>query len=80
MQWLLDNWIWVLLGGGMVAMHMFGHGKHGGGHGGGQGGGQGGDHGASSKASSGCGSGCGSDCGSNKTAEPDGAEQKKIAP
>jgi hypothetical protein len=30
MQWLLDNWIWVLLGGGMVAMHLFGHGKHGG--------------------------------------------------
>ena len=29
MQWLLDNWIWVLLGGGMVAMHLFGHGGHG---------------------------------------------------
>lgn len=32
MQWLLDNWILVLLGGGMVAMHLFGHGH--GGHGG----------------------------------------------
>lgn len=30
MQWLLDNWIWVLLGGGMIAMHLFGHGSHGG--------------------------------------------------
>ncbi len=29
MQWLLDNWIWVLLGGGMLAMHLFGHGGHG---------------------------------------------------
>lgn len=29
MQWLLDNWIWVLLGGGMIAMHLFGHGGHG---------------------------------------------------
>ncbi len=29
MQWLLDNWIWVLLGGGMIAMHVFGHGGHG---------------------------------------------------
>lgn len=30
MQWVLDNWIWILLGGGMIAMHMFGHGGHGG--------------------------------------------------
>ena len=27
MQWLLDNWIWALLGGGMIAMHVFGHGE-----------------------------------------------------
>lgn len=35
MQWLLDNWIWILFGVGFVAMHMFGHGGHGahGGHG-----------------------------------------------
>ena len=26
MQWIIDNWVLVLLGGGMVAMHMFGHG------------------------------------------------------
>jgi len=39
MQWLLDNWIIVLLGVGMIGMHMFGHGGHGG-HGGGQGGGK----------------------------------------
>ncbi|HEX9753360.1 MAG TPA: hypothetical protein VGA46_07940 [Methyloceanibacter sp.] len=30
MQWVLDNWVWILLGGGMVAMHLFGHGGHGG--------------------------------------------------
>ncbi len=29
MQWLLDNWVVVLFGGGMIAMHLFGHGKHG---------------------------------------------------
>lgn len=29
MQWMLDNWVWILLGVGMVAMHMFGHGGHG---------------------------------------------------
>ncbi len=29
MNWLAENWILVLLGGGMVAMHLFGHG-HGG--------------------------------------------------
>jgi hypothetical protein len=26
MQWLLDNWIVVLFGGGMIAMHLFGRG------------------------------------------------------
>lgn len=36
MQWLAENWFLVLLGGGMVAMHLFGHGH--GGHGGGKGG------------------------------------------
>lgn len=35
MQWLLDNWVWVLFGGGMIGMHLFGHGKHGGGKSGG---------------------------------------------
>ncbi len=36
MEWVLDNWIWILFGVGMIAMHMFGHGGHGdhGGHGG----------------------------------------------
>ncbi len=29
MQWLLDNWIWVLFGVGMVALHLFGHGRRG---------------------------------------------------
>jgi len=30
MEWLLQNWIWVLLFAGFIAMHMFGHGGHGG--------------------------------------------------
>lgn len=32
MQWIIDNWLTVLLIVGMLAMHMFGHGH--GGHGG----------------------------------------------
>ncbi len=36
MNWLSENWIWVLFGVAFIAMHMFGHGGHGGhaGHGG----------------------------------------------
>jgi len=30
MQWVIDNWIWIALGVGMIALHMFGHGGHGG--------------------------------------------------
>ncbi len=30
MEWVLDNWFLLLFGGGMIAMHMFGHGGHGG--------------------------------------------------
>ena len=30
MEWLSQNWVWVLFAVGMVAMHMFGHGGHGG--------------------------------------------------
>jgi len=26
MQWVFENWLLLLLGGGMVAMHVFGHG------------------------------------------------------
>lgn len=33
MSWLAENWLWLLLGGGMVAMHLFGH-RHGGAGGG----------------------------------------------
>jgi hypothetical protein len=29
MQWLIDNWLLLALGGGMVAFHLVGHGKHG---------------------------------------------------
>jgi hypothetical protein len=28
MEWLSQNWVWVLLGIGFIAMHMFGHGGH----------------------------------------------------
>lgn len=31
MDWLIENWVLVLFGGGMIAMHLFGHGH--GGHG-----------------------------------------------
>ena len=36
MDWLAQNWIWILFGIAFVAMHLFGHGGHGGhaGHGG----------------------------------------------
>ena len=33
MEWLVENWFWVLIGILFVAMHLFGHGGHGG-HGG----------------------------------------------
>lgn len=33
MEWLAENWVVVLLVGGMALMHLFGHG-HGHGHGG----------------------------------------------
>ena len=31
MQWVIENWVPLLLVGGMIAMHLFGHGH--GGHG-----------------------------------------------
>lgn len=33
MSWFAENWIWVALGGGFIAMHLFGH-RMGGGCGG----------------------------------------------
>jgi hypothetical protein len=33
MEWISQNWVWVLFAVGMIAMHLFGHGGHGG-HGG----------------------------------------------
>lgn len=33
MEWFSQNWIWVLFFMGFIAMHLFGHGRHGG-HGG----------------------------------------------
>lgn len=35
MEWLSENWVFLLVVVGMVAMHLFGHGGHGG-HGGGR--------------------------------------------
>ena len=34
MEWLQSNWVWIALGAGFVALHLFGHGGHGHGHGG----------------------------------------------
>jgi Protein of unknown function (DUF2933) len=33
MDWLAENWFWVLIGVVFIVMHLFGHGGHGG-HGG----------------------------------------------
>ena len=33
MEWLTENWFWVVLGVAFIAMHLFGHGGHGGGGG-----------------------------------------------
>jgi hypothetical protein len=30
MDWLSQNWVWVLIGVAFVALHLFGHGGHGG--------------------------------------------------
>lgn len=30
MEWLAENWLWVLIGAAFVLMHLFGHGGHGG--------------------------------------------------
>ncbi|MFV2054820.1 MAG: DUF2933 domain-containing protein [Thiohalomonadales bacterium] len=30
MEWLAENWIWVVIGVAFIAMHIFGHGRHGG--------------------------------------------------
>lgn len=30
MDWLSENWLWVVIGVAFIAMHMFGHGGHGG--------------------------------------------------
>lgn len=52
MEWLGENWIWVVLFGAMGAMHLFGHGKGGHGKGAGHGCCGGAGHGA---ADGGCG-------------------------
>ena len=30
MDWLAQNWLWVLFAAAFIAMHLFGHGGHGG--------------------------------------------------
>jgi hypothetical protein len=39
MEWVLENWFWILVFALFIAMHLFGHGGHGahGGHDGGDG-------------------------------------------
>ena len=46
MEWLSENWLWVLIGVAFLAMHMFGHGGHGGRGGHGSQGGDGDDGGS----------------------------------
>ncbi len=29
MEWLIENWIWVLVGIAFFALHFLGHGRHG---------------------------------------------------
>jgi len=31
MDWLTENWLWILIGVAFIGMHFFGHGGHGGG-------------------------------------------------
>jgi hypothetical protein len=64
MQWVLDNWLLVLLVGGMIAMHL-GHGKHGGkgGHGAGEARGHDADKGAGQGTCNNTGHKC---CGGHK--------------
>lgn len=35
MDWLAQNWVWVLVFAAFIGMHLFGHGGHGGHSGGG---------------------------------------------
>ncbi|MHB8442406.1 MAG: DUF2933 domain-containing protein [Candidatus Tyrphobacter sp.] len=30
MQWISQNWVWVLVGVAFIGLHVFGHGGHGG--------------------------------------------------
>lgn len=30
MEWLSENWVWLLIGAVFIGMHLFGHGGHGG--------------------------------------------------
>ena len=32
MEWLANNWIWILVIAGMIVFHLFGHRGHGSGH------------------------------------------------
>lgn len=34
MDWIAQNWVWIVVALAFVGLHMFGHGGHGGGHGG----------------------------------------------
>lgn len=74
MEWFAENWILILLGGAMVAMHLFGHG-HGSGHKKGPAGNEG--HGRTGTRAAGC---CGSHGGGHKNETGENDELRWVAP
>ncbi len=76
MEWIAENWVWLLFGGAMVAMHLFGHG-HGSGHKKGHGDNEG--HGRADTRAAGC---CGSHGGGRENEnETDGNDEPRwVAP
>lgn len=63
MDWLAENWVWVLIGIAFVGMHFIGHGRHGG-HGG---------HGSKDSKGGGC---CGGHKAGHTTKAPAGGEHQ----
>ncbi len=72
MEWIAENWILVLLGGAMVAMHLFGHGHgHKKGHADNEG------HGRAEPRAAGC---CGSHGGERENETGGNDEPRWVAP
>jgi YHS domain-containing protein len=74
MEWIIDNWVWLLFGGAMMAMCLFGHG-HGSGHSKGHEHNEG--HGHANKRGGGC---CGSHGGSHANKAGGKGKSRYIAP